>query len=66
MASTKWYSVTEAAEHLGLEVSGLRRYCAEGRLGRKVGKSYIISHAELERFAAIPRPPGRPPKDSER
>ena len=54
-------STPEAAQRLGLSEAMVRRYCAMGRLpAQKVGKSWAIQRREVERFAANPRPAGRP------
>lgn len=58
------YNINQAARMLGLSPSILRRYCRQGRLGQKVGKSWIISSSDLEQFVKEPRrvgyPKGRP------
>ena len=54
------FDVREAADHLGLKPRTVRGYCIQGRLGRKVGSRWLISSADLERFAQEPRPVGRP------
>jgi excisionase family DNA binding protein len=59
MTKKSLYTVTEAAEVLGLSVSRVRKLCADGRMGRKVGSTWIITAAEIE--ANTDRPgPGRP------
>jgi hypothetical protein len=48
-------SVEQAAEKLDLTPQRVRQFCREGRLGRRVGKTWVITDAELEAFAKIPR-----------
>lgn len=60
----QYLSTTEAAARLGIDPSRVRLWCKQGRIRAiKVGGNYIIEEAEFERFAAIPRPNGRPRKD---
>jgi excisionase family DNA binding protein len=54
-------SVPEAAAYLGVTNSRVQQFCQAGRLGQPVGDRWVIRLAELERFAKIPRPVGRPP-----
>lgn len=53
-------SVSQAAEVAGLSATRIRAFCRTGRLGQKVGRSYVIPETELRAFLALPRPPGRP------
>ncbi len=66
MGATRYLTTEEAAERLGLDGSRVRRLCAEGRLGRKIGRNWAISEADLQRFAQEERRPGRPPADKRR
>lgn len=59
MTKKSLYTVTEAAEVLGLSVSRVRKLCADGRMGRKVGSTWIITAAELQENTKRPGP-GRP------
>lgn len=55
------YGTKEAAEYLGINLWLVGRYCRQGRIrAEKVGSRWLIERAELERFAAIPRRPGKP------
>src|SRR5688572_20063169 len=54
------FSVREAASILKLSERRVRYLCAEGRLGSKVGSSYVIQMEELESFSSLLRKPGRP------
>lgn len=59
-----FYTTEQAAAYLGLKDRTLRLYVAQGRLTpfRTVGRSFLFSQAELDRFKAIPRHGGRPKK----
>ena len=56
----KLFDVSGAAEYLSVSKQRVRQFCGAGRLGTKVGHQWIITKAELEEFAAKPRPPGVP------
>ena len=56
----KYYTMHEAAEHLGITPRTLRGYCQAGRLGNKVGWYWIITGSDLKRFSGLPRNAGRP------
>ena len=57
----RYLSTTQAAAKLNIDPSRVRLLCKLGRIETiKVGNTYAISEHELERFAAIPRRPGRP------
>lgn len=61
----RYLSTTEAAAALHVDPSRVRLLCKLGRIETiKVGNTYAISEHELERFAALRRPPGRPRKDA--
>lgn len=53
-------STTEAAKVLGVNEQRIRQLCAEGRMGRKVGRDWVITAEEIE--ANRVRKPGRPAK----
>ena len=54
-------TVSETAQRLGLSVSMVRRYCANGKIpGQKIGRDWAIRRRDVEAFAAIPRHSGRP------
>ena len=55
-------STAEAAEVLGISEQRVRQLCAEGRMGRKVGRDWVISVEDLERNRERPGP-GRPRKE---
>ena len=60
----RYYSTTEAATVLNVDTSRVRMLCKLGRIETiKVGNTYGIAESELERFAALERPPGRPRRD---
>ncbi|HSH02993.1 MAG TPA: helix-turn-helix domain-containing protein [Anaerolineae bacterium] len=56
-------TVKQAAKELSIAETTLRFYCQEGRIGTKVGRQWVITRKELERFQSKPRPVGRPPSD---
>jgi len=49
-----------AAKYLGVTRCRIRQLCQEGRLGRKVGRQWIMEADELERFKKIKRVAGNP------
>lgn len=55
----------DVAEELGITPQRVREFCRQGRLGRKIGRQWIISREDFERFVRedYPRKPGRPPKE---
>lgn len=55
--------IASAAKELKLSKDRVRDFCREGRLGRKVDGTWIITRAELDAFKAQDRPPGRPSKE---
>lgn len=55
-----YLNTVQAAERLGINPSLVRRYCLQGRLGKKIGRNYAITERDLERFAALERRPGWP------
>ncbi len=57
--------VSEVAKELGRSEKRVREYCRQGRLGRKVGRQWVITRAELEAFKKIPRKHGAPRKHDE-
>ena len=58
-------TVKQVSDELGITAVTVRRYCQEGRLGRKFGRQWLITRDELEKFKKIKRKVGRPPKDEE-
>ena len=60
----RYFTTTEAATVLNVDPSRVRMLCKLGRIETiKIGNTYGIAESELERFAALERPPGRPRKD---
>lgn len=60
MSRTRYFTTAEAAEVLGLTQSRVVKLCQAERLGRKIGRNWAISQAQLDKFAAIPRKAGWP------
>lgn len=60
MSTLPLLTPAQAADRLGLSVSRVKQFCEEGRIGQRVGRRWIICRDELEQFAKIPRPNGRP------
>ena len=55
------FNATEAAEFLGLTDSLVRNYCRQSRIkADRVGRNWVITRKELERFKKTPRPFGNP------
>lgn len=51
----------EAAEIIGVNDSRVRQFCLEGRLKpERVGSMLFFDRRQIERFAAKPRPSGKP------
>ena len=55
---TKYLTTREAAKLLGISQSRVVQFCREDRLGRKIGRNWAITRAQLERFRGIERKPG--------
>ena len=58
-------TVPEVAIELNRSEHRVREYCREGRLGRKIGRQWLITRSELEEFKLIPRKHGAPFKNDE-
>lgn len=55
------FNATEAAKYLGLTDSLVRNYCRQKRLkAERVGRNWVITRKELDRFKKTPRPTGNP------
>jgi excisionase family DNA binding protein len=54
------YTIDEAATVLALSPQRVRRFCAEGRLGKRLGRRWVIAESDLEEFKKKERRPGRP------
>jgi excisionase family DNA binding protein len=55
----------QAAKILGVSKRRVTDFCREGRIGMRLGKSWLIDESECRRFARQPRPTGRPPQTKE-
>jgi len=64
MYEIQCYPTDKAAEILEVSVERVEQFCREGRLGQKVGNRWLIHPEDLKRFAKIPRPTGRRPKNT--
>ena len=58
----KLMSIKDAAERLNMSATRLREHCQKGRLGTKIGRTWVITSDELERFRQQERRRGRPRK----
>ncbi len=58
----KFVTMEQAATELNVSLRRVYQFCADGRLGLKVGNKYIITRDSLESFKQEERTPGRPPK----
>jgi len=52
-------TVDEAATELGISAGRVRQFCRDGRLGEKVGTTWVITRQQLEAFKKLDRPHGR-------
>ena len=57
------FTAEQAAEYLGVTANRVRQFCRAGRLGTKSGRDWVITEDELEAFAKLPRPAGKPPAE---
>ena len=55
-------TTAEVAEILGVSMRRVREFCVKEKIGQKIGTQLLITRAELERFKARQRRPGRPKK----
>lgn len=55
------FNCTEAAVYVGLTDSMVRNYCRKQKIkAERVGRNWVISRKELDRFKKTPRPMGNP------
>ena len=60
-AQTRWKTIQEAAEFLGLSQGRVRQFIREGRLtASRIGRTIVVHTRDLEEFKKIPRYTGRP------
>ena len=60
-------SLTEAAVYLGITRQSMHEIAKRNTIGRRIGKAWVFSPAELDAWLAKPRPKGgRPPKSCAR
>jgi len=61
MSGMSLYTSSSAAEYLGVCQSLVCRYCRLGTLpAEKIGRDWLISRENLDKFKATPRPRGNP------
>jgi len=60
MTEPEYLTTAQAAARLGLSESRVRHLCQQGRLGRRIGRNWAITEAEVTRFARIERTAGNP------
>jgi len=65
MSPQQLLTVEEAAEALNLSPQRVRQFCAEGRIGTKIGWQWLITPEEVRLFGQLDRPAGRRKKKSE-
>lgn len=60
----EFYSTTEAAKAIGISDTLVSRYCLKGfqgqNVGMKIGRNYILTHAEVVMIGVSERKVGRP------
>lgn len=56
----QWYTVVEAAKHLGISRGRVSQLICQGRIEvwKPTGTANLISASELRRFSQLPRLPG--------
>ncbi len=60
----RYLTTVEAAAELGISDRRVRVLCAEGRLGAKFGRNYLITPQQVAKFKRTEqRLAGRPPKE---
>jgi excisionase family DNA binding protein len=59
-------TVQEVAKELNRSQHRVREYFREGRLGKKIGRQWLVTRKELEEFKKVPRKRGAPRKDTEK
>lgn len=61
-ANTPVFTAKEAAEFIGLSLESIRKYVQKGRIkpAQVIGRSYLFTQAECERFKPTIRPVGNP------
>jgi excisionase family DNA binding protein len=65
MSGKLFYTTAEAGLLLGLSPRSIAKYIELGKIvAEKMGRDYVITFEEFERFQKIPRKVGRPSRDS--
>lgn len=61
--SEELLSTLEAAAYLGISRQAMHALAKRNEIGRRIGRSFAFTRAELDEWLAKPRPQGgRPPK----
>ncbi len=67
MIEEQEFSLTEAAQYLGITRQSMHSITTHNTIGRQVGKAWIFKRSELDAWLVKPRPKGgRPPKSERR
>ncbi len=63
MTNQELWSTQEAADYLGVTRQAINALARRGEVGRRVGRAWVFTQAELDAWINKPRPlGGRPPK----
>lgn len=56
-------SIKEAAQEVGVTPERMRELCRKYGVGQQIGRTWVITREELDRFLELERSVGRPRKD---
>lgn len=63
MADEELFTVTQAAERLGMHRTAVHRALVQGRLGaQRVGSTWIMRQEDIEEYERRPKHPGGRPR----
>ena len=62
MSDEELWSTQQAAEYLGITRQSMHDLANRGQVGRRVGRAWVFTKAEIDAWLAKPRTTGRPPK----
>lgn len=54
------YTTTEAAAKIGSHYATVWRLCQRHGIGSRVGRTTVLTQADVDRLAKLVRPPGNP------